>query len=181
MWGNVVDSRIQIAPGGSLTLADLLTEDKVTLPAKLKSVLDPSQQLKTVKPKPVALADLQGMYKAANVPVHRYAFADLQKLIQYPTAAPSTSVPGSHNTLNALNVNIGEVLGSLEATQGDTSATAAELRRPRHQQERPRRYLHNQTSGGVLGKPLHCRESGVCRLLGRLGQRGLDLHRDILC
>jgi hypothetical protein len=121
VWGNVVDSRIQIAPGGSLTLADLLTEDKVTLPAKLKSVLDPSQQLKTTKPKPVALAHLQGMYKAANVPVHRYAFADLQKLIQYPTAAPSPSAPGSFNALSALNINIAEVLGSLEATQGDTS------------------------------------------------------------
>ncbi len=121
VWGNVVDSRIQIAPGGFITLSDLLTDEKVALPANLKSVLDPMQPLQTVKPKPVALADLQTAYKAANVPVHRYAFADLQKLIKYPAPSPSATASGANSSLSVLNVNIAEVLGNLEATEGDTS------------------------------------------------------------
>jgi hypothetical protein len=120
VWGNVVDARIQIAPRTFLLLSDLLTAEKVIIPQNLKSILDPSQQLAVAKPKPVPVADLHKKYQAAKVPPHRYAFTEIENVLQHPSAVQSPMVTGYKSILAMLDLNISEVLGSLEATSGDT-------------------------------------------------------------
>ena len=91
-WGNVLDARVQIAPRSlfktplhALIDAKLITVD----PAILKAV----DLQETIKPLPdppePTYAVLKEKYKAADVPPHRFGFAQAQKLLDKPLSIAS--------------------------------------------------------------------------------------------
>jgi hypothetical protein len=82
VWGNVIDTTIEVAPIKLIILQEALAAASVQLPAQLASAIDLSQPIKAAKPTPPSLAELQRLYAAGNVPPHRYALNALQSALQ---------------------------------------------------------------------------------------------------
>jgi hypothetical protein len=77
VWGNVVDTHIQIGSRRRFYPIDLVTELK--LPASVTAVLSATQVLEAPEPKALSALELHQLYEGKDVPVHRTLFAELQK------------------------------------------------------------------------------------------------------
>ncbi len=116
VWGNVIESRIQI-PGYFLEipLPVLLGEAKVTLPADLASIVAPDAAIKLSAPKALSAAELLTLYANANVPTHR----SLNKQI-HSALKNSAALAISSKYLSGLNIDVSGALAALAATNGNT-------------------------------------------------------------
>lgn len=116
-WGNHRDATIQIEPRRIFTGGEVFAAAKLKLPPLLKEVLDLDQPLPTKTPA-LAAADLAVHYRAAGVPVHRFAFKEMHALAAGPHAfngeLTAQLLPGID-----IPVNIGDLL--FPKTDGDTS------------------------------------------------------------
>lgn len=130
VWGNRVDGEIQIRPRTKIVFGDLLKDiavAKVSLPDPIGPVvqgLDQLAEISIAAPKGLAVAEKRKLYARAEVPAHRFAFAELQPFIQ-----ASTPDVFAHPNVSAL-ANIGLVASEIDniwdkikviQTDGDTS------------------------------------------------------------
>lgn len=120
VWGDVHDTRIQIDPLKLLILGDLLKEAKVALPKNLEAALDLTEPVPPAKPKLLAAAELQALYKDKSVEPHRFALLELQKLISQPALSPGLMAPGAKGVLSELNIDLADVIGNLFPTDPST-------------------------------------------------------------
>jgi hypothetical protein len=123
IWGNVMDSHIQVAPRNFFSLGDLLSEIDVILPKKFGSSVDASTQLPTASPKPTPVAELQRTYAGAGVPGHRFAYPLIAELLASPAALIQTTnaKSGFGSPLVDLGVDLADVISALLDTEGDTT------------------------------------------------------------
>ncbi len=120
VWGNVHDTYIQIDPLKLFILGDLLKEANLKLPPQIEAALDLSQPLPASQAKTLSAAELRALYKDKGVEPHRFALAELQKLIDTPTFTESLMSPGFKGVLAGLDINLAEIIGSLFPTDGST-------------------------------------------------------------
>jgi hypothetical protein len=126
VWGNVLDVHVQIRPTLRKPWGDVLVdlEAQATLPKALAAQLnsfDKSAAL-TVSQTPNTLAELERLYRNAKVPVHRFAFAELQKAIASPTTyAGLTAGESLFSDLLPSKKDIEAMIATLAQPASDTS------------------------------------------------------------
>src|SRR5258708_4099290 len=131
VWGNRVDAEIQVRPAPFLTLGDILkdiNDAKINLPDPIGPVvqlLNPETKLPLAAARPLSLMEKRKFYERNEVPVHRFAFAEVQPLLAATAAPPDvfTSVKTSSlANLGLTAVEITGLIGKLKVkTDGDTS------------------------------------------------------------
>jgi hypothetical protein len=117
VWGNVIETRIQI-PGYFLEVPfpTLLDEAKVKLPDEIASLVGANATIALQKPKALSAAELKEQYAKTNVPTHRFLQKQINSAINYPANLIVAS-----KYLSGLGDDIGAAVAALAATNGDTS------------------------------------------------------------
>jgi hypothetical protein len=87
VWGNVVESQIQIEGLHFILLSTLLNAAKVELPEEIAQAVDFGQQIKTAAPKKLSPFELHMLYATTKVPQHRYLSSLLAKAAGTPGRA----------------------------------------------------------------------------------------------
>jgi hypothetical protein len=122
VWGNVHDTHIQIDPIKLIKLGDVLKELEVKAPPQLSEVLDLNEPITSAKPKALSFAELHEAYRGKNVEPHRFALAEIKSLINQPAATETLMASkGFTSTLTAVGINIGDIIGKLFPTDGNTT------------------------------------------------------------
>ncbi|HEY3136051.1 MAG TPA: hypothetical protein VGL29_08485 [Blastocatellia bacterium] len=121
VWGDVHDTNIQIEPFRLFKFIDLLTELKLKLPEEVTQSIDLEQNVAAAKPKALSAAELGKLYKDKKVEPHRFALADVQKLVNKTSVNASLMSPGFAEALPNLGINLGDIIGKLFPVDGDTS------------------------------------------------------------
>jgi len=128
VWGNVVNVQVQIQPRKFWFWGDLLKkleEIPVKIPDPIGPVikgLDPSVKLNATQLQPLTVAQKKELYKGKDVPVHRFAFQEVQQLMALPD--PTLFAAPGESPLVALDLSptvIEGLIGKLFPTDGDTS------------------------------------------------------------
>jgi hypothetical protein len=121
VWGNVVDARIQIAPGIFFDFPDFLKEIKAEIKPELAQLIDPAQSLKLNPPEALSAAQLRSAYAGKDVPEHRFLHGEIQKYLAHPELTAALSLPQAKGLFSELEIDLAKVFASLAATNGDTS------------------------------------------------------------
>jgi DNA uptake protein ComE-like DNA-binding protein len=111
VWGNVVQVAIQIAPSEFFELGTLFSTAQVKLPESFSSI-DLKQTLKSATPSHLNTVELSKLYEKSNVPPHRYLFAELDSIIEHPTALLAS---------NDYPITISSAVSKFLETSGDTT------------------------------------------------------------
>ncbi|MFL6192974.1 MAG: hypothetical protein ACJ75H_02290 [Thermoanaerobaculia bacterium] len=129
VYGNRLDVEVQIQPGFSFTIGDFLKElelIQVKIPDPIGPVvklLDPEAKLKSLPLEVLSLAQKKELYKGKEVPVHRFAFAESQKLLASADFNPGLFTAGGKSPLVDLGLAV-EDIGALfpfePVTDGNT-------------------------------------------------------------
>jgi hypothetical protein len=128
VWGNVIDAEVQIQPSPFVIFGDLidelkLIEKKIPDPVgPIVETLDPSTELQAAEPQPLSLVDKKALYERTDVPLHRFAFPEVQQLLA--SADPNALAPAGKTSLGALGLATAEIeqlMGAIVKTDGDTS------------------------------------------------------------
>ena len=122
VWGNVVNARIQIPARRFIILSELLSEAKVELPEKLQAAIELDQTVAASTPAALSVKELAAAYKGTTVPPQRYLYAEIEKFADNPALSATLGAkPAALHPLPSLNLNLGEIIGNLLATNGDTT------------------------------------------------------------
>jgi hypothetical protein len=106
VWGNVVDTHIQMGVHRRFFVKDLVKEFK--LPAEVAAMVDPAQALSAAQPQELSAVDLHSLYSKLDVPLQRFLYPELQK------------THGAATSLAALNIDAKALAGLLGEGDGNT-------------------------------------------------------------
>jgi hypothetical protein len=128
VWGNVVNVQVQIRPLKFFPWGDLVKEfEKVPIKfpdpiSPVIKVLDPSVKLTALEAPPLTVKEKQALYKGKDVPVHRFAFQEVQQLLTMPNPI-ALAAPGKSPLveLGLTPAAIDDLVGKLFPVDGDTS------------------------------------------------------------
>ena len=95
---------------------DLFKLGEIKLPPVLAESLDLEQTVNAAPKKALALAELHEQYKGQGVEPHRFAMAEIKKLIKTPELAAGSL----HPIAKKLGFSLSDVIGKLLATDGST-------------------------------------------------------------
>jgi hypothetical protein len=116
VWGNVVDTRIQIEGFQFIVdLPDLLKAAEVTLPPAVASLVSETATVKLQPPTALTASELQQLYAKSKVPAHRFLQKSLQKALLNPAKLTTMSA-----YFSGLGIDVGAVLGALQNPNGNT-------------------------------------------------------------
>lgn len=121
VWGNVHDTRIQIAPRRLIILDDLLQALKVKVTPALNAALDLKQEFPGAEPKSLGLAELKALYKGKAVPEHRFALAEIQRAVKQPMVFDSLMAQGFQGAFPELDIDLTKIVDILFPSDGNTS------------------------------------------------------------
>jgi hypothetical protein len=128
VWGNVVEVQVQIHPVKFFPWGDLVKElDKVQIkiPDPIGPVikeLDPEVKLTAIETQPLSLAQKQSLYKGQNIPVHRFAFQEVQQLLSL--SEPNVLASAGQASLVDFGLpvdQLDDLVKKVFPTDGDTS------------------------------------------------------------
>lgn len=128
VWGNVVDVQVQIHPVKFFPWGDVVKElDKleIKIPDPIGPVikeLDPKVVLTAIQTEPLSLAQKRALYKDQNVPVHRFAFQEVQQLLSL--SEPNLLASAGEASLVDLGLpvdQLDDLVTKVFPTDGDTS------------------------------------------------------------
>lgn len=107
VWGNVRDTTILVEPLRYIPWKDVFEVEKLKLPPWLHEVVDLDMPLASAK-KTLGSAALASLYKGTDVPVHRFAFKEINRFM-HPTSMVATTdfstlVPGIAITPDILDL-----------------------------------------------------------------------------
>ena len=128
VWGNVVNVQVQIRPLKFFPWGDLLKELEqvpIKFPDPIGPViksLDPAVKLTAAEAQPLTVAQKKELYKNKDVPVHRFAFQEVQQFLAM--ANPTALAAPGKSPLVELGLTptlIDGLIGKLFPTDGDTS------------------------------------------------------------
>jgi len=120
VWGNVHDTHIQVDPVWLLKWVDLFKLNDIKLIPSFAESLDLEQTVTAAPKKALSFLDLQHNYKNQGVEPHRYAMAEIKKLMKSPEATANAAHPFYSLTPAQLGFDLSDVIGKLIATDGST-------------------------------------------------------------
>jgi hypothetical protein len=123
VWGNIVESQIQIDGFELIILSELLNEAKVELPESIAAAVDLGQPVQAALPKALAPVELHKLYAGTSVPQHRYLANLLASSTKAAavTSAAKTKGKDSVSFAGLTDINLGSVLANLLKTNGNTT------------------------------------------------------------
>ena len=125
VYGNVVNSRVQISPVlfGKVSVGSLIDSGLVKLDSSIASVVDLTETLPAKPPQPLGYAALKNLYTGTKVPAHRYGFKAAKALQQKPLDKV-LFMPTAGNQITATNLGIGAdltaILNEIAKQNGNT-------------------------------------------------------------
>ncbi len=120
VWGNVLETRIQIDPFWfAIPFPEFLEVAGPSLSAEIAGLIDESIPLKLKTPQALTPVQLKELYIKQDVPPHRYLHGELQKLIAFPELSEKFST--AKGLLPELGIDFAEVIGEFLKTDGNTS------------------------------------------------------------
>lgn len=120
VWGNVHDTRIQVDPSWIIKWIDVFKLAEVKLTAALAGSIDLDQTVVAAPKKALAVTELQELYRGKGVEPHRYAMAEINKLIKTPEFGANPAHPFYLTPADKLGFKISDVIGTLLTTDGST-------------------------------------------------------------
>ena len=120
VWGNVHDTRIQVDPTWFLKWVDILTLADVKLTPVLAQSIDLDQMVSVGPKKALAFSELQELYRGKGVEPHRYALAEIKRLINTPELAAAAPHAFYLTPADKLGFKLSDVIETLLATDGST-------------------------------------------------------------
>ncbi len=121
VWGNVHDTHILVDPFKlDISVGELFEAVEFELGPKVGGLVDPNQKLALAKPKQLSVAELAEKYEGKVEP-HRFALAQVQKLIHEPGQLEELVAAGSKNIFPGVEIDVSDLLSQLEPTDGNTS------------------------------------------------------------
>jgi hypothetical protein len=121
VWGSVHDTRIQVDPSWFLKWIDVFKLADVKLTAALAESIDLDQTVAATPKKALGIAELHEAYKGKGVEPHRYAMAEVKKLIQTPELTEGLTHPFYLAPAEKLGFKLADVVAKLLATDGSTA------------------------------------------------------------
>lgn len=128
IWGNVVNVTIQAPAFKFIIFEKLLSLAKVQLPANVKQAVDLQQSVAAAPKKALSVAELSTLYQGTSVTPARFLYPEISKLAATQTLADAMNATPAKagakatakTSLAALDVNIGDILGTILSTSGNT-------------------------------------------------------------
>jgi hypothetical protein len=120
VWGNVHDTHIQVDPIWFLKWVDLLKLSDIKLTPVLADSLDLDQTVSATPKKALEIAELKELYQSQGVEPHRYAMAEIKKLIKTPELTVGQQHPFYSISAKQLGFALSDVIDKLLATDGST-------------------------------------------------------------
>ncbi len=119
VWGNVRESRIQIDSIKFILPKDIFDILKVKIP-DIGPIVEIEKPIPIPKPKPLGVVQLAEMYKEKGVPVHRFAFSEVAKMMSKPAFAEPLMLAGPKTIFQGLDINLADIIDVIIKTDGDT-------------------------------------------------------------
>jgi hypothetical protein len=91
IWGNVLEAPIQVEPRRFFFVKELFEAAKIKFPKDLAELVDLEQPVPT-PPKALGASQLSALYKNKGIPVHRFAFKELEAFISAKTTLSAEAV-----------------------------------------------------------------------------------------
>ena len=127
VWGNIHNTRILVEPLRRWRVSDLLEAVDVKAAPELTAALNLQTEF-DVEPKPLTLDALKSLYKGADVPAKRFAFAHVANLLQNSGMAAGVAVTGGQGVLQQLGLEITDIEDFLGLDgQGDGNTSYEQL------------------------------------------------------
>jgi hypothetical protein len=126
VWGDIHDTHIQVEPFRFIFPGELFEAAQVKLPAEFEAAIDLAQPLAAAQPKVLKVAELQALYRDKKVEPHRFALAEVQQLISQPMMSEQLMAANFKGVLSELDLDLGEIVGKLFPTDGNTTYEALE-------------------------------------------------------
>jgi hypothetical protein len=126
VWGNVHDTHIQVDPALFVKSHALFELAGVKLSAALAQSLDLEHEITAAPKHALGVAELHQLYEGKGVEPHRYAMAELKRLVKTPELTVGLQHPFLTTPAKQLGFDVSEVLGKLLAA-GDGSTVYEEL------------------------------------------------------
>ncbi len=117
VWGNVQEANILVEPFRFFFPIDIFDVAKIKLPPAFAEVLDLETPIKT-KAKTLTAVELSELYRDKGVPVHRFAFKELEA---FASAKTTLSAESFLNLLPGVTIDPGILDILFPKTDGDTS------------------------------------------------------------
>ena len=116
VWGNAVDTRIQIAPRSLLIpFQDFVKAADLNVVARFAGLVSETATLELAAPKALSPAELQQLYAGTKVPAQRFLHNTIQKAIKNPA-----SIAASSGLLAGLGIDVAAAVAALENPNGNT-------------------------------------------------------------
>lgn len=120
VWGNVHDTHIQVDPTWFLKWLDVFKLSDIKLTAAVAESIDLDQIVAATPKKALSVVELQARYEGKGVEPHRYAMAEIKKLIKTPELTAGPSHPFYLTPADKLGFKLTDVIAKLLATDGST-------------------------------------------------------------
>jgi len=125
-WGNVLESNVQVRPRYRRPIWEIFDALKaVNLPKEVGEVLEvfDSSTALTVTPKALSIGERARLYRGDDIPVHRFAFAELHKAASVPQTAFLSSTFSTTSELAEIltTIDLSALLGKFFTPPSDTS------------------------------------------------------------
>jgi len=122
VWGDIHDAHIQVDPKTFFLVGDILQALEVKIKPELLSAIDVNANITPTKKMAMTVPELQKMYKGKDVPVHRFALTELNKLMSQPVFSALLTSSGSAGLLADLNldIDINDLVSVLNPGDGST-------------------------------------------------------------
>lgn len=120
VWGNVHNTHIQVDPLWIIKWIELFTLAGIKVPPAIAASIDLDQTVAAAPKKPLGVAELQHLYEKKEVEPHRYALAEIRKLMKTPELAAAH--PFYAAGPKALGFDLSKIIDILlQQTDGNTS------------------------------------------------------------
>lgn len=120
VWGNVHDTHIQVDPVWFLKWIELFELAEVKVSAALAASIDFDQTVSAAPKKALSLFELHERYKNQGVEPHRFAMAEIQKLVESPELAAGPEHALQLAQAEKLGFKLSDVIAKLLETDGST-------------------------------------------------------------
>ncbi|MEZ4417014.1 MAG: hypothetical protein R3E10_14780 [Gemmatimonadota bacterium] len=126
VWGNVHDTHIQVDPRWLIKWVELFELAKVKFNAPLAQSIDLEQTVEAAPAKALSVLELQELYLDKGVEPHRFALAEITKLIDTPELTAAVTHPFHLGPKGPFKFDVSDVVETL-LQQADGSTVYEEL------------------------------------------------------
>ena len=120
VWGSIHTTHIQVDPAWRLRWVELFKLSDVKVTAALAESIDVEQAVTAAPKRALAVADLQDLYRGKGVEPHRYALAEVKRLIKTPALTALDDYHFQVAALDKIGLKLSDLVAKLIDADGST-------------------------------------------------------------